>query len=54
MIELQNINFTKDNKKILNNINIKFENNKFYVITGPNGSGKSTISKIITGINNTN
>jgi Fe-S cluster assembly ATP-binding protein len=51
MLELKNICFERDNKKILNNINLRLENDKFYVITGPNGSGKSTLAKIIMGIN---
>ena len=51
MLELKNICFTRDDKKILDNINLKLEDNKFYVITGPNGSGKSTLAKIIMGIN---
>ncbi len=51
MLELKNICFERDNKRILNNINLKLENDKFYVITGPNGSGKSTLAKIIMGIN---
>lgn len=50
MLELKNICFKRDNKKILNNINLKLDVNKFYVITGPNGSGKSTLAKIIMGI----
>ena len=49
MIELINICYEKDNKKILDNINVKFDSN-FTVITGPNGSGKSTLAKIIMGI----
>lgn len=49
MIELVNICYEKDNKKILDNINLKFDSN-FTVITGPNGSGKSTLAKIIMGI----
>lgn len=49
MIELVNVSYEKDNKKILDNINIKFDKN-FTVITGPNGSGKSTLAKIIMGI----
>lgn len=49
MIELVNVSYEKDNKKILDNINIKFKDN-FTVITGPNGSGKSTLAKIIMGI----
>ena len=50
MLELKNICFTRDNKKILNNINLKIDENKLIAITGPNGSGKSTICKIIMGI----
>lgn len=50
MLELNNICFTIDNKKILNNVNLKIDNNKMIVITGPNGSGKSTLAKIIMGI----
>ena len=51
MLELKNICFTRDNKKILDNISLKLDDNKFYVITGPNGSGKSTLAKVIMGIN---
>ncbi len=50
MLELKNICFTRDNKKILDNINIKIDIGKFIAITGPNGSGKSTLAKIIMGI----
>ena len=50
MIELKNICFKKDNKIILDSINLKLEDEKFYCITGPNGSGKSTLAKIIMGI----
>ena len=50
MVVLKNISFKKDNKKILANINLKLEDEKFYCITGPNGSGKSTLAKIIMGI----
>lgn len=50
MLELKNITFERDNKKILNNINLKIETGKFVAITGQNGSGKSTLAKIIMGI----
>ena len=50
MLELKNICFERDNKKILDNINLTIETDKFVVITGPNGSGKSTLAKIIMGI----
>lgn len=55
MLELKNICFSVKEKgktkDILKNINLKIENDKFFVITGPNGSGKSTLAKIIMGIN---
>ncbi len=50
MLELKNICFTRDNRKILDNINLKLDDDKFISITGPNGSGKSTLAKIIMGI----
>ena len=50
MLELKNICFARDDKKILDDVNIKFEDNKFFAITGPNGSGKSMLAKIIMGI----
>ena len=50
MLELKDICFTRDNKKILNNINLKIDTDKFIAITGPNGSGKSTLVKMIMGI----
>lgn len=50
MLELKDICFERENKKILNHINLVLEESKFYVITGPNGSGKSTLAKIIMGI----
>lgn len=50
LLELKNICFSRENKKILDDINLKLDNGKFYVITGPNGSGKSTLAKIIMGI----
>jgi len=51
MLELKNICFTRDNKKILDNVNLTIDNkDSFIAITGPNGSGKSTLAKIIMGI----
>jgi Fe-S cluster assembly ATP-binding protein len=50
MLELQDICFSRDNKEILKNVNLKIDNEKMVVITGPNGSGKSTLAKIIMGI----
>lgn len=50
MLELRHIMFERDNKKILNDINLKIDTGKFIAITGQNGSGKSTLAKIIMGI----
>ena len=50
MLQLIDVSFKRDNKQILNHINLELEKEKFYVITGPNGSGKSTLAKIIMGI----
>ncbi|MEE0699900.1 MAG: ATP-binding cassette domain-containing protein [Bacilli bacterium] len=50
MLEIKNVCFKRNNRKILDNINLRLDETKFYVITGPNGSGKSTLAKIIVGI----
>ena len=50
MLDLKNICFERDGKKILDDVNLNLNDNKFIVITGPNGSGKSTLAKIIMGI----
>lgn len=50
LLELQNICFERENRKILDHINLVIDIGKFIAITGPNGSGKSTLVKIIMGI----
>ncbi len=50
MLELQNISFEVEGKKIIDNISLCIDDNKFTVITGPNGGGKSTLAKLIMGI----
>ena len=50
MLELNKICFTKDNKRILNNVDLTINEGEFVAITGPNGSGKSTLAQIIMGI----
>ena len=45
MIELKNVCFERDNKKILDNINLKIGSNDFIAITGPNGSRKVNTCK---------
>lgn len=50
MLELKDICFERENRKILDHINLKLDTDKFIAITGPNGSGKSTLVKIIMGM----
>lgn len=51
MLEIKNIvkNYEKDNKelKVLDNINYKFKNKKFYCISGKSGAGKSTLIQLL-------
>ena len=44
MLELKNICFERDNKKILDDINLKIGTSEFIAITGPNGSREIYIS----------
>ena len=51
MLELKNISLRlPGQKEILKNIDLKFEDKKFIVVTGPNGGGKTTLAKVISGI----
>ncbi len=57
MLELKNIVFevvvdesSSDTKRIIDDVSLTIEDDKFTVITGPNGSGKSTLAKLVMGI----
>jgi len=54
MLELKNLNYTIDNKKIVNDVSYSFEKGNIYIITGPNGGGKTSLGKLITGLYQTN
>jgi iron complex transport system ATP-binding protein len=47
MLDLRNIHFSIDDKKILDDISARFEPGRIHGIIGPNGSGKSTLLKNI-------
>jgi iron complex transport system ATP-binding protein len=47
MLDIENINFSIDNKKILDGISAHFPPRMIHGIIGPNGSGKSTLLKNI-------
>ena len=50
MLELRNVCYDINGKRILNNINLKLNKGEMVAFTGANGSGKSTLMKIIMGI----
>jgi len=50
MININNLNKNYGKQKVLNNLNIQFNENKIYGIVGYNGAGKSTLFNCITGI----
>ncbi|BAL80435.1 ATP-binding cassette domain-containing protein [Caldisericum exile] len=50
MLKLENISYIADNKLILRDISMEFEEGKKYAILGVNGAGKSTLGYIIMGL----
>ena len=50
VIELSNVNFSYNDKDVLQDINLDIEKGEFTGIIGPNGAGKSTILRIMAGI----
>lgn len=49
MMRLEHIGYKVDDKVILDDINVEFDD-RFIAVTGPNGSGKSTLAKIVMGL----
>ncbi|MFI3614755.1 ATP-binding cassette domain-containing protein [Streptococcus uberis] len=49
MLEIQNGSIIKRNRVLLDEISLKFENQRVYGLVGINGSGKTMILKAITG-----
>ncbi len=49
MLEIQNLGVEKEGKKILNDVNLRLEKGKVYVLMGKNGSGKSTLANVVMG-----
>ena len=50
MLQLQNINFCYQEKKIIENLNFSLEKSKHLAIIGESGCGKSTLLKLIYGL----
>ena len=51
MLEINNLNASIDNKKILEGFDLKIKPGEVHAIMGPNGSGKSTLANVLAGKN---
>lgn len=51
-LKIKDLNFSYDNKKIFENLNLEFKKGKIYGIIGPSGSGKTTLANLILGLLN--
>ena len=49
MLEVKNLSVVIDNKKILQDLNLKIPSGEIHILMGANGSGKSTLLKTIAG-----
>jgi len=53
-IVVKNLSQIKDNKKILDNINLSIPINKVVCLVGPSGCGKTSLLRVIAGLDNFN
>ncbi len=49
IIDIQNVSYVRDNKRILASVTASIERGSFTTLIGPNGAGKSTLIKLIIG-----
>ena len=49
LVSVQNLSFSRGNKKIFDDISLDFERGKITAIMGPSGTGKTTLLKLIGG-----
>ncbi|MCR4725298.1 MAG: ATP-binding cassette domain-containing protein [Clostridia bacterium] len=50
MLEIKNVSFSAQGRKILDDINLVIPEGKLICLTGPNGGGKTTLAKMIAGV----
>lgn len=48
LLKIENATVLRDDKRILNNLNLEIKNGEHTAIIGPNGSGKSTLIRLIS------
>lgn len=52
MIRIENLSFSYERAKVLENVCMNFEENRIYSVMGRNGSGKTTLFRLLLGILN--
>lgn len=50
MVEMRNLEYRAGSTVILNDVSVRFRENRFNVVLGPNGAGKSSLLKVATGL----
>ncbi|MBQ2218752.1 MAG: ATP-binding cassette domain-containing protein [Firmicutes bacterium] len=50
MLEIKNLSFSAQGRKILDDISLTIPDGKLICLTGPNGGGKTTLAKMIAGV----
>lgn len=50
VLEINDLNYKKNNKLILKNINLNLDNSKIVGLLGANGAGKTTLMRLISGV----
>lgn len=49
-IDVNNLSFQYDEKKVLQNLTVQINTDEFFGIIGPNGAGKTTLLRLIAGL----
>lgn len=52
ILKIKNVSYSYENRKekVLRNLNVEFEEGKFYAIVGKSGAGKSTLLSLLAGL----
>jgi len=51
VLDINNLNYKKNNKVILDNVNLKLDSGIIIGLLGENGAGKTTLMRLIAGVN---